>query len=206
MLATPELGGMPFVVSGLVAAGGLAAALSTADGLLLTISNALVHDIGPGRARKPKSAEGRVILSKFALLAVAMLAAVVAAFKPAEILALVSTSFSLAAAAFFPGMVMGMAWKRVHRKAVVAGMLAGLFITVFYLLLNAQSLRHMLGLDPFGGLWLGIQPVSAGVFGVPVGFAVMALVTFLMPPSRDEQQAASLMEVSEVSKRSNAVK
>ena len=101
MLATPELGGMPFVVSGLVAAGGLAAALSTADGLLLTISNALVHDIGPGRARKPKSAEGRVILSKFALLAVAMLAAVVAAFKPAEILALVSTSFSLAAAAFW---------------------------------------------------------------------------------------------------------
>lgn len=206
MLATPELGGMPFVVSGLVAAGGLAAALSTADGLLLTISNALVHDIGPGRARKPKSAEGRVILSKFALLAVAMLAAVVAAFKPAEILALVSTSFSLAAAAFFPGMVMGMAWKRVHRKAVVAGMLAGLFITVFYLLLNAQSLRHMLGLDPFGGLWLGIQPVSAGVFGVPVGFAVMALVTGLTHPSRDEQQDTGSLDMSEASERSKAVK
>jgi cation/acetate symporter len=86
MLATPEMGGLPFVISGLVAAGGLAAALSTADGLLLTISNALVHDLSPEQVHAPRSAEGRVILSKFALLAVAMLAAFVAALKPAEIL------------------------------------------------------------------------------------------------------------------------
>lgn len=181
MLATPELGGMPFVVSGLVAAGGLAAALSTADGLLLTISNALVHDIGPGRERKPKSAEGRVILSKFALLAVAMLAAVVAAFKPAEILALVSTSFSLAAAAFFPGMVLGMVWQKVHRPAVVAGMLAGLGLTLYYMVVNAPGFRHFWGLDPIGGLWFGIQPLSAGVFGVPAGLMVMILLTWLLP-------------------------
>ena len=181
MLATPELGGMPFVVSGLVAAGGLAAALSTADGLLLTISNALVHDIGPGRERKPKSAEGRVILSKFALLAVAMLAAVVAAFKPAEILALVSTSFSLAAAAFFPGIVLGMVWQKVHRPAVVAGMLAGLFVTLYYMVVNAPGFRHFWGLDPVGGLWFGIQPLSAGVFGVPAGLLVMILLTWLLP-------------------------
>jgi cation/acetate symporter len=181
MLATPEMGGMPFVVSGLVAAGGLAAALSTADGLLLTISNALVHDIGPGRQRKPQSPEGRVILSKFALLAVAMLAAVVAAFKPAEILALVSTSFSLAAAAFFPGMVLGMAWRKVHRPAVVAGMLAGLGVTLFYMIVNAPGFRHFWGLEPQAGLWLGIQPLSAGVFGVPAGFAVMLLFTVLWP-------------------------
>lgn len=181
MLATPELGGMPFVVSGLVAAGGLAAALSTADGLLLTISNALVHDIGPGRERKPKSAEGRVILSKFALLAVAMLAAVVAAFKPAEILALVSTSFSLAAAAFFPGMVLGMVWQKVHRPAVVAGMLAGLGLTLYYMVVNAPGFRHFWGLDPSAGLWFGIQPLSAGVFGVPAGLLVMVLLTLLLP-------------------------
>jgi cation/acetate symporter len=186
MLATPELGGMPFVVSGLVAAGGLAAALSTADGLLLTISNALVHDMGPGRARKPKSAEGRVILSKFALLAVAMLAAVVAAFKPAQILSLVSASFSLAAAAFFPGMVLGMAWKRVHRYAVVVGMLAGLSVTIYYLVANAPGFRHALGLDPSGGLWFGIQPLSAGVFGVPVGFAAMILATWWLSPPQGQ--------------------
>jgi len=192
MLATPELGGMPFVVSGLVAAGGLAAALSTADGLLLTISNALVHDIGPGRGRKPKSAEGRVILSKFALLAVAMLAAVVAAFKPAEILALVSASFSLAAAAFFPGMVLGLSWKRVHRTAAVAGMLSGLGVTLYYIVSNSQGLRHALGLDPLGGLWMGIQPLSAGVFGVPAGFLVMALWTLLVPPNHSHPANESI--------------
>lgn len=181
MLATPELGGMPFVVSGLVAAGGLAAALSTADGLLLTISNALVRDMRPNGVKSPRSSEGRVILSKFALLAVAMLASVVAAFKPAEILALVSASFSLAASAFFPGMVLGMLWARVHRLAVVLGMLSGLGVTVFYMVVNAPAFRLFWELDPFGGLWWGIQPVSAGVFGVPVGFAVMALVTWLVP-------------------------
>jgi cation/acetate symporter len=181
MLATPELGGMPFVVSGLVAAGGLAAALSTADGLLLTISNALVRDMAPQDGRGPRSAEGRVILSKFALLAVAMLAAVVAAFKPAEILALVSASFSLAAAAFFPGMVMGMFWQRVHRLAAVMGMLSGLAVTLYYLFVNAPAFRHFWGLDPLSGLWFGIQPLSAGVFGVPVGFLVIALTTWLMP-------------------------
>jgi cation/acetate symporter len=181
MLATPELGGMPFVVSGLVAAGGLAAALSTADGLLLTISNALVRDMRPQGSNAPKSSEGRVILSKFALLAVAMVAAVVAAFKPAEILALVSASFSLAASAFFPGMVLGMLWTRVHRSAVVMGMLSGLGVTIYYMVVNAPAFRHFWHLDPYAGLWWGIQPLSAGVFGVPVGFGVMVLATWLLP-------------------------
>ena len=181
MLATPELGGMPFVVSGLVAAGGLAAALSTADGLLLTISNAVVRDMRPSGLKGPKSSEGRVILSKFALLAVAMVAAVVAAFKPAEILALVSASFSLAASAFFPSMVLGMTWPRVHRVAVILGMLSGLGLTMFYMVLNAPGFRHFFQMDPFSGLWWGIQPMSAGVFGVPLGFVVIALGTWMIP-------------------------
>jgi Na+/proline symporter len=108
-----------------------------------------------------------------------MVAAVVAAFKPAEILALVSASFSLAASAFFPGMVLGMLWPRVHRPAVVMGMLSGLGVTIFYMLINAPGFRHFWGMDPFGGLWWGIQPLSAGVFGVPVGFGVMLLATWL---------------------------
>ncbi|MBM3387300.1 MAG: cation acetate symporter, partial [Betaproteobacteria bacterium] len=177
MLATPELGGMPFVVSGLVAAGGLAAALSTADGLLLTISNALVHDMRVQRQFLPKSADGRVILSKFALLTMAMLAAFVAALKPAEILTLVSTSFSLAAASFFPAMVCGLFWRSVQRHAAVAGMLAGLAVTLGYMLLNAPSVRHVFGWSPSSGLWWGVQPLSAGFFGVPAGFATILLVT-----------------------------
>ena len=177
MLATPELGGMPFVVSGLVAAGGLAAALSTADGLLLTISNALVHDLSARPLYTPRSSEGRVILAKFALLAVAMLAAFVAALKPAEILALVSASFSLAASAFFPAMVCGLLFRKVDRRAAVAGMLMGLTVTIGYMAVNAQGFRNFWLLDPAGGLWWGVQPISAGIFGVPTGFLTIAVVS-----------------------------
>lgn len=179
MLATPELGGMPFVVSGLVAAGGLAAALSTADGLLLTISNALVHDIRGQNGDTVRASEQSVILSKFALLAVAMLAAFVAALKPAEILALVSASFSLAASAFFPAMVCGLLWTSVQRSAAVTGMLAGLTVTIAYMVLNAPAFRHFWAMDPSEGLWWGVQPISAGIFGVPAGFAAIALMVLV---------------------------
>jgi cation/acetate symporter len=121
--------------------------------------------------------ETRVILSKFALLAVAMVAAMVAALKPAEIIFLVTASFSLAAATFFPALVLGLFWPRVTGRAVVAGMLAGAGITVLYMLLASPTLRVWWGLPP-GGLWWGIQPVSAGFFGVPAGFAVIALMTW----------------------------
>src|SRR3569832_631888 len=84
MLATPELGGLPYVISGLVAAGGLAAALSTADSLLLTISNAMVRDVYSHEDNTRVTTKQHKILSKFALLAVALVAAVVATFKPGE--------------------------------------------------------------------------------------------------------------------------
>ncbi|MEY3887923.1 MAG: Cation/acetate symporter ActP [Pseudomonadota bacterium] len=189
MLASPELAGLPYVISGLVAAGGFAAALSTADGLLLTISNAFVHDMRLGTKNGIETEEGRVILSKFALLAVAMCAAMVAAWKPAQILALVSASFSLAASAFFPGMVMGIFWKRASRQAVVMGMLAGLGVTLTYMLLNASSVRLALGLDPLSGMMGGIQPISAGILGVPVGFLVIWLGSWVFP-HRDMQAEA----------------
>jgi cation/acetate symporter len=162
-----------------VAAGGLAAALSTADGLLLTISNALVRDIFWRDVKPELKPEQRVILSKFALMAVALVAAVVAASKPAEILSLVSASFSLAASAFVPAMLLGILWRGANRRGAAAGMLAGLGVTVFYMLANAQAFRAFWGLPPGQQLWFGIQPLSAGVFGVPVGFVVTWLASLL---------------------------
>ncbi len=186
MLATPEIGGMPYVVSGLVAAGGLAAALSTADGLLLTISNAMVRDVYSHEASRPATAEQRVILSKFALLGVALLAALVASLKPADILPLVAASFSLAAAAFVPAMLAGIFWRGASRAGAVAGMLAGLGVTVFYMLLNAASLRMLFRMAGEQTLWFGIQPASAGVFGVGVGLAVtVAVSAFTRDPRQD---------------------
>ncbi|HVZ44397.1 MAG TPA: VC_2705 family sodium/solute symporter [Ramlibacter sp.] len=179
VLATPELGGLPYVISGLVAAGGLAAALSTADGLLLTISNAMVRDLYAHEIDPRTAPEQRVILSKFALMGVAMVAAIVGSLKPAEILPLVSASFSLAASAFVPAMVLGIFWRRTSRAGAVAGMLSGLGVTVWYLLVNAPPVRAFFGLAPGQTLWFGIQPLSAGVFGVPIGFAVAAAVSML---------------------------
>ena len=181
MLAMPELGGMPYVVSGLVAAGGLAAALSTADGLLLTIGNALGHDLFFQGEINQAGAVRKVMLSKFALLVVALAAAYVAAQRPADILYLVSASFSLAGAAFVPVMVMGIFWTRTTRKAAVAGMLSGLGLTIYYMLVNAAQVRSVLGLSG-SGLWFGIQPVSSGVFGVFAGVLVTVLVTLLSRP------------------------
>ena len=111
VLATPAIGGLPYVVSGMVAAGGLAAALSTADGLLLTIANALSHDLYYKMIDPNASTARRVTISKVLLLVVALAAAPVAAQKPADILFLVSAAFSFAAAAFFPALVLGIFWK-----------------------------------------------------------------------------------------------
>src|SRR5512140_1048676 len=182
MLATPELGGLPYVISGLVAAGGLAAALSTADGLLLTISNAIVRDVYWQEVDQRLTGERRVILSKFALLAVALVAAVLASFKPGEILPLVTASFSLAASAFVPAMVLGIFWPGANGRGAVAGMLCGLGTTVYYMLANAPAVRAFFGLLPDHTLWFAIQPLSAGVFGVPLGFAVTVAVSLVSKP------------------------
>ncbi len=176
MLATPEIGGLPYVVSGLVAAGGLAAALSTADGLLLTIGSALAHDLFFRGESDRAGAVRRVMLSKFALLLVALMAAYVAAQRPADILILVSASFSLAGAALVPVMILGIFWTGTTRLGAVSGMLAGLGLTLYYMLINVPSVRAYLGLSGTG-LWLDIQPVAAGVFGVAAGLGVALVVS-----------------------------
>lgn len=181
MLATPEIGGLPYVVSVLVAAGGLAAALSTADGLLLTIGNALAHDLLFKKNVSKAEAMRRVMWSKFALLVVALMAAYTAAQRPAGILYLVSASFSLAGAAFVPAMVLGIFWKGATRAGAIAGMLTGLSVTVYYMLVNQPVVRDVLSLSG-NGLWWGIQPISAGVFGVAAGVLCTTLVSLVTNP------------------------
>jgi cation/acetate symporter len=189
VLATPEIGGLPYVVSGMVAAGGLAAALSTADGLLLTIANALSHDLYYKMIDPNASTARRVAISKALLLVVALAAAAVAAQKPADILFLVSAAFSFAAAAFFPALVLGVFWKRASKWGAVLGMIAGLGITVYYMVMNQAWLRSVFGITSPVDLWFGILPISAGMFGVPLGFAVIIIVSLFAPaPSREVQE------------------
>lgn len=188
VLLTPELAGLPYVISALVAAGGLAAALSTADGLLLAIANALGHDLYYKMIDPNASTLSRVTVSKILLLIVALLAAYVAAQKPADILFLVSAAFSFAAASFFPALSMGIFWERATGKAAALGMVSGLAVTTYYMVTTQPWLRATFGITTPVKLWWGIDPISAGFFGVPVGFAVIALVSLVTrPPGRDVQ-------------------
>ena len=192
VLLTPELAGLPYVISALVAAGGLAAALSTADGLLLTIANSLGHDFYFKMIDPKASTVSRVTVSKILLLVVALLAAYVAAQKPADILFLVSAAFSFAAASFFPALSLGIFWKRATGVAASLGMLAGLGVTSYYMVSNQPWLRSAFGVTSPIELWWGIEPISAGLFGVPVGFAVIVLVS--LATRRPSKQAQDLVD------------
>jgi cation/acetate symporter len=190
VLAMPEIAGLPYVISGLVAAGGLAAALSTADGLLLTIANALSHDVYYKMIDPNASTKRRLTVAKFLLLVVAAIAASVAAQKPADILFLVSAAFSLAAAGFFPALVLGIFWKRATAPAAVLGMLAGVGLTFYYMATTQAWLRGVFGVTSSvaDNTWFGINPISAGIFGLPLGFAVIVIVSLLTPaPSKKVQ-------------------
>jgi cation/acetate symporter len=191
VLATPEIAGLPYVISGLVAAGGLAAALSTADGLLLTITNALSHDMYYKMIDPQAPTARRVLLSKVLLLVVAVLAALVASKRPADILDLVSAAFSLAAAGLFPALVCGVFWRRATGLAAAVGMLGGFGLSFYYMVQTHPWLRSVFGVGtPLAdALWWEIQPYSAGIFGVPVGFLLIFLVSLVTPmPSEPAQR------------------
>ncbi|MBD8564613.1 cation acetate symporter [Oxalobacteraceae sp. CFBP 8763] len=180
VLATPEIGGLPYVISGLVAAGGLAAALSTADGLLLAISNALSHDVYYKMVEPGASTQKRVTISKLLLLAVAFIAAYAASQKPADILSLVAAAFSLAGSTLFPVLVLGVFWKRANHIGAITGMITGFAVCLYYML-RASPVLGGNALET----WFGILPMAAGVFGVPAGLLTVVVVSLLTPrPSR----------------------
>jgi cation/acetate symporter len=182
VLATPEIAGLPYVISGLVAAGGLAAALSTADGLLLTIANALSHDVYYKMIDPNAPTTRRIMVSKTLLLVVALVAAYVTSMKPGDILFLVGAAFSLAASAFFPALVCGVFWKRANKLGAILGMSAGLIICGYYMYLTY----------PFFGVnapkWWDMNPIAAGIFGIPAGFIGVIFGSLISPaPSKEVQ-------------------
>ncbi|GBD43694.1 Cation/acetate symporter ActP [bacterium HR40] len=180
VIATPEIAGLPYVIAGLVAAGGLAAALSTADGLLLAMANALSHDIYYKMIDPAASAARRLIVARVLLVAVAVLAAWLTIIAPAGVLSYVSWAFSIAAAGLFPALVLGVMWKRCNAPGAIAGMIAGAGVTLFYIIGT-----YAYGMKP----WFGINNISAAIFGLPVAFVVTYVVAKLTPePSREMQE------------------
>lgn len=157
VISTPEIAGLPYVITGLVAAGGLAAALSTADGLLLALANALSHDIYYKMINPNAPTKQRLIISRALLVVVAVLAAWTASTRPTDIVAMVAWAFSLAAGGLFPALVLGVWWKRATSQGAIAGILAGFFVTLFYLVIT-RYWPH-LGVQYFGMTSL-LNPVT----------------------------------------------
>jgi cation/acetate symporter len=225
VLSTPEIAGLPYVISGLVAAGGLAAALSTADGLLLAIANALSHDIYYKMIDPNAPTVRRLMIARILLLIVAVAAAATASTRPGDILAMVGWAFSLAMAGNFPALVMGIWWKRATTSGAIAGIIGGFGIALLYLVvtryfpgfgvkyLGMWSLTSPTGaplvdltkamaapnaMDSWVALshpmaskvgWFGITNIAAGLIGMPIGFALIYIVSLMGKEPSKEMQA-----------------
>ena len=179
VLSMPEIAGLPYVISGLVAAGGLAAALSTADGLLLAIANALSHDVYYKMIDPKASTVKRLLVARVLLVAVAIVGAAVAGTRPSGIIQMVAWAFSLAAAGLFAPLVLGIWWKRTTSTGAILGMISGFGVCLYYLV----------GTRYFDmPLWFGIRNISSALFGLPVAFIVTWAVSLVTTPPSKEMQ------------------
>ena len=185
VLATPEIAGLPFVISGLVAAGGMAAAMSTADGLLLAIANALSHDLYYKMIDPKADTRHRLIVARVLLIVIGAAGAFVASMKLTGILGAVAWAFCFAMSGLFWPLVLGVWWKRATRAGAVAGMILGLISGSWYL-----YMVRFAGMEP----WIGIDHLRFGMVGASVSLVAIVVVS-LMTPEPDEETQRMVDEV-----------
>jgi len=178
VLATPEIAGLPFVISGLVFAGGMAAAMSTADGLVLAISNALSHDIYYKIIDPKADTSKRLIVARVLLVIIGAAGAYIASFRLTSILGSVAWAFDFAMSGLFFPLVLGVWWKRATREGAIAGIMSGILSGLVYLLyvypkfsVAIWGVAH----EP----WLGIDHLRFGMIGAPVCLVVMVAVSLM---------------------------
>jgi cation/acetate symporter len=179
VLATPEIAGLPAVISGLVAAGGMAAAMSTADGLLLAIANALSHDLYYKIIDPKADTKTRLIVARVLLILIGAAGAFVASMKLTGILGAVAWAFCFAASGLFFPLVLGVWWKRANRAGAIAGMVLGFAAGTLYLIYIQNGGTKILGLD---GLRFAI-------IGMPVSLISMVVVSLMTEEPDAETQA-----------------
>jgi cation/acetate symporter len=180
VLSTPDIAGLPFTIGALVAAGGLAAALSTADGLLVVIASAIAHDIYFKTINPKASLNTRMWLGKLMIVVAATVAALLALPRLALIAQMVAWAFSMAAATFFPIVLLGIFWRRANGPGAIAGMIGGLLVTLIYMFNNYFNPAFNV---------LGITHLGSGIFGLPVAIILCVVVSLLTPaPSKEIQE------------------
>ncbi|MEL7589480.1 MAG: sodium:solute symporter family protein [Prolixibacteraceae bacterium] len=185
VLANPEIAGLPGWVVALVVAGGLAAALSTAAGLLLVISTSISHDLLKKYLKPDISERGELWAARISI-AVAVFAAGLAGLHPPGFVAqVVALAFGLAASSFFPAIVLGIFDKRMNREGAMAGMIAGILFTAAYILYFTSQLG---GPGTSEGFWFGISPEGIGALGMALNFMVSIVVSRYTPPVPAEIQ------------------
>ena len=180
VLATPEIAGLPYVVSGLVAAGGMAAAMSTADGLLLAIANALSHDLYYKIIDPNADTKHRLIVARVLLLVIGAAGAAVASLQLTGILGSVVWAFCFACSGLFFPLVLGIWWKRANRAGALAGMIGGFLAGAFYLYYVKFA---------GGAPWYGIDDLRFGIIGMPVSLLLMIGVSLATTAPDAETQA-----------------
>jgi len=179
VLATPEIAGLPYVISGLVAAGGMAAAMSTADGLLLAIANALSHDLYYKMIDPKADVRHRLIVARVLLVLIGAAGAAVASLRLTGILGAVAWAFDFAMSGLFFPLVLGVWWKRANRAGAIAGMVIGLGVGTWYLYMVYAG-----GMKP----WWGIDHLRFGIIGALASLVSMVVVTLLTPAPDKETQ------------------
>jgi cation/acetate symporter len=180
VLATPEIAGLPYVISGLVAAGGMAAAMSTADGLLLAIANALSHDLYYKIIDPEADTRTRLIVARVLLVIIGAGGALVASLQLSSILGAVAWAFSFACSGLFFPLVLGVWWKRANRQGAIAGMAIG-FIAGFWYLYHVR----FAGGAPF----LGLDHLRFGIVGMAASLIAMVGVSLATDEPDAETQA-----------------
>lgn len=185
VLANPEIAQLPNWVVALIGAGGLAAALSTAAGLLLVISTSVAHDLFKKQIKPDISDKGELLAARIAAGVAVVVAGYFGINPPDYVAAVVALAFGLAAASFFPAIVMGIFSKRMNKEGAVAGMVIGLLLTIFYIL---KFKFGMIGSSAKEDWWFGISPEGFGTVGMLVNFAVSMIISRLTPaPPQDVQ-------------------
>ncbi len=189
VLANPEIAGLPNWVVALVGAGGLAAALSTAAGLLLVIASSISHDLLKKIIRPGISEKGELIAARLSSVAAVLVAGYFGLNPPGFVAAVVALAFGLAAASFFPAIVLGIFYKRMNKEGAVAGMVAGLALMSYYILkfkfgFFDGGLAAVAGLKP--DWWFGISPEGFGAVAMALNFAVSLTIARFTPPPPQE--------------------
>ena len=180
VLATPELANLSNVVIGLVAAGGLAAALSTASGLLLVVSSSLAHDIY-GHLIHPEATDAqRLKVGRLLIFFAVIVAGYFGINPPGFVAEVVAFAFGLAAASFFPVLLLGIFWKRATREGAIAGMISGLTFTASLIVMMRAD--KILGVEPLLDAFMGINAQGVGALGMLLNFVVFITVSLNTPP------------------------